>query len=307
MGANGAGKTTLIKMILKEIPVSSGTIQINGRNIQSLRSINVAFCPQFDDHLTPQLTGRQNMKFFCYLFNKGGQEADRIINRIIEVLDYSEHVDKRIQDMSGGNRRKCSASIPFLSNCNIILLDELTSSLDPIARHHLHQLINMNKVGKTIMLCTHLLDEAESLCDHISIMLNGCIYACGTPEYLSNKFGKEWKIDIILNDDSIITSQKVKNFIKKNIPNSVLSVEDKISLIYSVPIEDYSITKLFSIVQKGKNEDIGIKFYTCSCSTLEKVFMEIVMKSELKKHAVNKTADNTVSVDSGISNDIPYL
>ncbi|EAX90217.1 ABC transporter family protein [Trichomonas vaginalis G3] len=191
LGSNGAGKTTLMKMILKEIPISSGTIEINGQNVETSKITNVAVCPQFDDHLTEQLTGRQNMKFFCYLFNKSGKEANELINRIIEVMDYSQHVDKKIKDMSGGNRRKCAASIPFLSDYKTILLDEPTSSLDPIARHHMHELINQYKGERTFMLCTHLLDEAESLCDNISIMSSGCIFTVGTPQYLSNKFGTE--------------------------------------------------------------------------------------------------------------------
>ena len=164
-----------MKMILKETPMSSGTIEIDGQNILTSKQSQVVICPQFDDHLTEQLTGRQNMKFFCYLFNKTGRESHELISRLIDIMDYSDQVDKRVQDMSGGNRRKCSSMIPFLSDCNTILLDEPTSSMDPIARHHMHDLINSYKGQKTFMLCTHLLDEAETLCDNISIMVNGCI------------------------------------------------------------------------------------------------------------------------------------
>ena len=266
-----------MKMILKETPISSGTIEINGQNIMTSKRSQVVICPQFDDHLTEQLTGRQNMKFFCYLFNKTGRESHELISRLIDIMDYSDQVDKRVQDMSGGNRRKCSSMIPFLSDCNTILLDEPTSSMDPIARHHMHDLINSYKGQKTFMLCTHLLDEAETLCDNISIMVNGCIFTVGTPQYLSHKFGTEWKIDLMLVGDTNLCRETVKGYINQNIPNAVLSLERKASMIYSVPSDSISITNLFRILQKGKDTNIGIKFFTCSSSTLEKAFMKIIM------------------------------
>lgn len=281
LGSNGAGKTTLMKMILGEEPHSNGFIEIEGKNIDyEFDQQQIAICPQFDDHLSNDLTGIENLKFFCKIYNKTKEETKNIINMLVNQLDVEEHKDKLHNELSGGNRRKFCVAVAFLSDAPIILLDEPTSSLDPIARHKVHQLINRYKGQKTFMLCTHLLDEAESLCDEISIMLNGCVYTIGTPTHLSDRFGTEWKVDVILNDPSEETNQNVTNFFAQNLPNAKIVISRELSRIYSVPSASISITKLFRLLEDAKAQEIGIKYYTCSCSTLEKVFQEIVMLSE---------------------------
>lgn len=281
LGSNGAGKTTLMKMILRELPISHGHIYVNGVDItQIFDPTCIAICPQFDDHLTESMSGRQNMRFFCKLFNYSREESESKINEIIDILDYHEHVDKKISEMSGGNRRKCAVAVAFLSRASIVLLDEPTSSLDPIARHKVHDLINKYKGSRTFMLCTHLLDEAEGLSDMISIMMHGCIYTIGSPQHLSNKFGKEWKVDLVLQDESSETREQVDNFFRDNLPFAIPSIIRSLSRIYTIPSNAISITELFKVLLRGKQSNIGIKYYTCSCSTLEKVFMEIAMLSE---------------------------
>ncbi|EAY17960.1 ABC transporter family protein [Trichomonas vaginalis G3] len=283
LGSNGAGKTTLMRIILRDEALSNGSVEIEGDDIEkSFDPKKISRCPQFDDHLTGNLTGRQNLKFFCYLYNKSRSETKEIIDKMVDTLDLSEHIDKKVDNMSGGNRRKCAVAITFISDANIILLDEPTSSLDPIARHKVHNLINEYRGEKTFMLCTHLLDEAENLCDNISIMLNGCVFTIGTPQYLSNRFGTEWKVDILLEDDLQETQEKITNFFITEIPSAVPSIVRPSSRIYTIPKKDIEINKLFKIMEKSQIDNIGIKFYTCSCSTLEKVFLEIVMLSESK-------------------------
>ena len=281
LGSNGAGKTTLMRIILRDEALSNGSVEIEGDDIEkSFDPTKISRCPQFDDHLTGNLTGRQNLKFFCYLYNKSRSETKEIIDKMVDTLDLSEHIDKKVDNMSGGNRRKCAVAITFISDANIILLDEPTSSLDPIARHKVHNLINEYRGEKTFMLCTHLLDEAENLCDNISIMLNGCVFTIGTPQYLSNRFGTEWKVDVLLNDKSEETQNAVSNFFLQGIPSAVATISRPLSRIYSIPRNDISITKLFRLLEQAKTNNMGIKYYTCSCSTLEKVFPEIVMLSQ---------------------------
>lgn len=283
LGSNGAGKTTLMKMILKEEPLSNGSIEVEGLDIDlAFDPTRIAICPQFDDHLTKELTGYQNLKFFCYIYNKTGVIAETAINNLVDSLELNEHINKQVKAMSGGNARKCSVATTFLSDAHIILLDEPTSSLDPIARHKVHELINRYKGVKTFMLCTHLLDEAENLCDTISIMLNGCVYTIGSPQYLANKFGTEWKVDILLDNPSQGTQNNINDFITREIPMAYPTIIRPTSRIYSIPRKEISITELFKKLDAAQQNNIGIKYYTCSCSTLEKVFLEIIMLSELR-------------------------
>ncbi|EAX92131.1 ABC transporter family protein [Trichomonas vaginalis G3] len=304
LGCNGAGKTTLMKIILRQEASSAGSIDVEGSNIDKFYDpTKISICPQFDDHLTRNISGRQNLKFFCYLYGIKGDKAKEIIKELIDILDIEDHVDKKVKNMSGGNQRKCCVALTFLSNANIILVDEPTSSLDPIARHHVHELIEKYKGKKTFMLCTHLLDEAENLCDTISIMLSGCVYTIGTPQYLSNKFGTEWKVDVLLKDAMKETQDAVTDFFTRKIPSAELTIARPLSRIYSIPKDDIDIIKLFDVLEKGTKKDIGIKFYTCSCSTLEKVFMEIVMQSEQRaEEEEDKNENNEASPDQSIPN-----
>lgn len=181
---------------------------------------------------------------------------------------------KPIKDLSGGNQRKLAVAISFLSNAHIILLDEPTSSLDPISRNQVHQLINKYKGQKTYMLCTHLLAEAEQLCDEISIMVKGCIFVIGTPQYLSQRFGTEWRVECTYIFPSY--SNVVDKYFEQHFPGSSKILGRENSGIYSIPVDRVSLPDLFDALDILKNRNDSISYFTFSCSTLEKVFLEIV-------------------------------
>ena len=167
-------------------------------------------------------------------------------------------------------------------------------------------MITTFKGKKTFMLCTHLLSEAETLCDEISIMIKGNVYTCGSPQYLSSRFGTEYKIDLQLNDESQESSSKVDNFFAQHIPEAELNIMRPKARIYSVPATATTLPKLFETMQEGKNGDNGYNYYTCSSSSLERVFMEIVHMSECEDLVVvkkdqKKGADSSRSPTDGAS------
>jgi len=281
LGANGAGKTTLINMIRGQEVLSTGKILINGKDItKGLNSTDLSICPQFDDHLSPLLTGRQNLNFFAVISGLPTEEIPSLIDHFTQVLGLENQIDKKIKEMSGGNRRKCAVAVAFLSKADIILLDEPTASLDPVSRKNVHDLINEYRGRKTFMLTTHLLGEAESLCDRISIMIKGCIYAIGKPEYLSAKFGTSYNIDLTLRNDEE-SEQQITNFINEKFGNAELTLKRPGSRLYSIPSSSIALDELFILLQEKKNmQDSPLKFFTCSSSTLEKVFLTIIQLSE---------------------------
>jgi len=290
LGANGAGKTTLINMIRGQEEISSGKIYINGIDVKSgTNGSMLAVCPQFDDHLSPILTGRQNLKFLSMIAGIPAEKADATINHFIDVLGIGPHIDKRVKDMSGGNRRKCSVAAAFLSEADIILLDEPTASLDPIARKNVHNLINEYRGNKTFMLTTHLLSEAESLCDKISIMIKGCVFAIGKPEYLSAKFGTSFNIDITEKTDPV-SETEIDNFFRTKLSSAELTLKKPGSRIYSIPSSEIQMFELFRILQEEEDRpNSPLLYFTCSSSTLEKVFLRIVQLSE---HDEEEEKDN---------------
>lgn len=247
LGANGAGKTTMMKIITGYMSRSSGDVFIDGQSIDDKqRTTLISYCPQFNDHLTLELTPLDHIDLFGKLLNLDQETIMKAKTELIPLLELEEHKDKLVRELSGGNARKLAIIISFLSPYEVIILDEPTSSLDPVARHKVHDLINMYKGKKTFMLCTHLLEEAELLCGKISMMINGCVYTVGTPQYLSSKFGTEFKIDILLKSSNDEISQQVQNYITERIPNSKLTNKRSNNLVYSVPAANTSIKTLFN-------------------------------------------------------------
>lgn len=281
LGANGAGKTTLIKMITSMLPVSDGTIEINGVDISYYSDPTLlSICPQFNSHLCQELTPFEHFLVYSKLFQLDAEDATEKFDRLVKVLELNDVLDKPIRDLSDGEVRKLAIALSFYGPAEIILLDEPTASLDPVARHHVHEMISELRGQKTFMLCTHLLSEAESLCDFISIMIKGCVYTVGSPQYLSSKFGTEYKIDVGLTDDSEVTENLCTDFFQNSLPESELNMIRPKSRIYSVPATSTTLPELFTIMENGKQKGNGFDYYTCSSSSLERVFMEIVKISE---------------------------
>jgi ABC-type multidrug transport system ATPase subunit len=280
LGANGAGKTTLIQMITGQLPVSNGKIEITGNKQVETggNSSIVSVCPQFNTHLTPELTPAEHFGLYTLLFQK--LDDEKKVENLMEALGMNECADTPVRDLSEGECRKLAIALSFLGPAKIILLDEPTATLDATSRRNVYDLITRYKGIKTFMLCTHLLSEAEFLCDNISIMVKGCVYSVGTPQYLSRKFGTDYKIDVMLAEDSIECRNACTSFMTKNIPNAVISIEKPMSRIYSIPAKLIRLPDLFEIMETGMQDRTnGIAYYSCSSSSLETVFMEIVRLS----------------------------
>jgi ABC-type multidrug transport system ATPase subunit len=282
LGANGAGKSTLMNMITSVIPVSNGKIEIKGKDISKERDPTlISVCPQFNSHLCAEMTAREHFYMYTLLHGYSGSEAKALENHLLRALNLECYGDKPMRELSGGNMRKMAVALAFFASSDIILLDEPTSSLDPVARRNVQDLILSYRGRKTFMLCTHLLSEAEFLCDVISIMIKGCVYAYGTPQHLSERFGTEYKIDLMLSSESEQDSKKCDLFFNARLPFAQLVIVRPKARIYSVPASAISLADLFGVMGEGKlSGDGGYCYYTCSSSSLERVFMEIVKLCE---------------------------
>lgn len=281
LGANGAGKTTLINMITSMLPVSAGTIEIEGKDISEQKDATLlSVCPQFNTHLCEDLTISEHFHFYSLLAKMSPENEERNTKKLIQLLDIESIKDTPIRELSDGDQRKLAIALSFLGRAKIILLDEPTATLDPVSRHQVHEMILYYRGKKTFMLTTHILNEAEALCDDISIMVKGNVYTIGSPQYLSAKFGTDLKIDMQLNDESDETGEKVDAFFKEFIPEATLEIKRPSARIYNVPASSTNLGDLFEKMEQGLQGDNGFNYYTCSSSSLERVFMEIVRISE---------------------------
>jgi lipooligosaccharide transport system ATP-binding protein len=187
LGPNGAGKTTTIRMIGCVSPVTAGELLVGGMPVQeeprAIKSL-LGVVPQ-ENNLDPELSVRKNLRVYARYFGLPPREAER---RIDEVLNFFQLLDKqndRIDELSGGLKRRLTIARGLINAPRIMLLDEPTTGLDPQARHMVWQKLRQLRTrGVTMLLTTHYMDEAEHLCDRIVIMDHGRIIAEGKPAEL---------------------------------------------------------------------------------------------------------------------------
>ncbi len=187
LGPNGAGKTTTLRLCLGLTTPDSGTVSLNGYTIpadaQKARA-RVGVVPQFDN-LDPDFTCAENLLVFGRYF--GMQDAD-IRARIPELLEFASlnsKADARISSLSGGMKRRLTLARALVNDPDIVFLDEPTTGLDPQARHLIwDRLKQLKSAGKTLILTTHFMDEAERLCDTLIVIDHGRKIAEGSPRQL---------------------------------------------------------------------------------------------------------------------------
>ena len=279
LGANGAGKSTLMGVMTGRIQATSGSISIYGTQVLKARDAQsyISICPQFDTHLFPDMTIVEHFEMYGALKGYTADVRQKETGEYVNVMGLENHKDKLIKFLSGGNTRKLAISLAFLSDAPIVFLDEPTASLDPISRIQCQELVVAKSPGKTILLCTHLLSEAEKLCDRICIMLQGQIHAVGTHQHLSEKYGKSWKVELGLHEDTKEIRASVHQFMEKNFPGCNLVSERYNSATYNIPNNSMQVSEAFVILSTYQNTDAGYTFFTCSMSTLERVFIEMTM------------------------------
>lgn len=195
LGVNGAGKTTLIKMLCCLIKPTSGHATLLGEDISKnkahVKEI-IAVSPQ-ETAIAPNLTVRENLELMAGIHGFSKAEMKEKTDKIIDVFSLQPYEKQKSKTLSGGWQRKLSIALALISEPKILFLDEPTVGLDILGRRELWSLIVKLKEKTTIVLTTHYLEEAESLCDRICVMKDGQVKAIGTVEELmimtnTNKF-----------------------------------------------------------------------------------------------------------------------
>jgi lipooligosaccharide transport system ATP-binding protein len=190
LGPNGAGKTTTLKLCLGLIQPDSGEISLLGepvpRRAREART-RIGVVPQFDN-LDPDFTVVENLVVYGRYF---GMRAPQMAGRIPHLLEFAELASRatsRINTLSGGMKRRLTLARALVNDPQLVFMDEPTTGLDPQARHLIwERLRRLTQEGKTIVLTTHFMDEAERLCHRLAIMDRGRIIAEGSPRALIAK------------------------------------------------------------------------------------------------------------------------
>jgi ABC-2 type transport system ATP-binding protein len=193
LGTNGAGKTTLIKMLITLLPPSAGKAYIGGfdivRKAAEVRRI-IGYVPQLQS-VDGTLTGLENLAVFARLYGLPKAERESRIEQALAFMGLSDAANRLARQYSGGMLRRLEIAQAMLHRPRLLFLDEPTLGLDPLAREAVWQHIEAlrSQYGTTILLTTHYMDEAESLCTRVAIMRDGRLVALGSPEELKASLG----------------------------------------------------------------------------------------------------------------------
>ena len=205
LGVNGAGKTTTFKCLSKEILPTYGKVYIDNKEINEdfdkVRSL-IGYCPQFNA-IFESLTVYENLEFYGLIKGAKKDKIKSIINALMEEMNLTTFKDKESGKLSGGNKRKLSVAIAIICNPPIILLDEPSTGMDPEARRYMWGVIHrmsLNRKKSTIIMTTHSMEEAETLCKRIGIMVDGQFKCLATSDEIKEKYGYGFEINLQINN-----------------------------------------------------------------------------------------------------------
>jgi ABC-2 type transport system ATP-binding protein len=195
LGPNGAGKTTVVRVLTTLAPVQHGELRIFGldarRETIDIRS-NIGYVPQ-QLSIEKALTGRQNVAWFARLYGVSRAERADRVDQALGAMDLLDVADRLASSYSGGMVRRLEVAQALVNRPSLLVLDEPTVGLDPIARDGVwRQVRQMQELfGMTVLLTTHYMEEADTLCDRVALMHNGALQAVGTPGELKAGVGPD--------------------------------------------------------------------------------------------------------------------
>ena len=195
LGPNGAGKTTTMRMLATLLEPTSGTAQVLGIDVaKDPREVRrrLGAVLSGERSLYWKLTARENLQYFAALYHVPGAETARRIQAALDTVELADRADDYVEKFSTGMRQRLVLARGLLPDPPLLLLDEPTVGLDPQSSRHLRGTVRgLRERGKTILLTTHYMEEADQLCDRIAIIDHGQIVALGTPQELKRRIRAE--------------------------------------------------------------------------------------------------------------------
>ncbi|XP_071881560.1 ATP-binding cassette sub-family A member 2 isoform X9 [Anas platyrhynchos] len=319
LGHNGAGKTTTMSILTGLFPPTSGSATIYGHDIRTemdeIRK-NLGMCPQHNV-LFDKLTVEEHLWFYSQLKSMAEEEIRKEMDKMIEDLELSNKRHSLVQTLSGGMKRKLSVAIAFVGGSRAVILDEPTAGVDPYARRAIWDLILKYKPGRTILLSTHHMDEADLLGDRIAIISHGKLKCCGSPLFLKSTYGDGYKLTVVkrqsdtrnstepgqphspLGHSSVspCSEPRVSQFIKKYVASCLLISDTNTELSYILPSEAVKkgcFERLFQHLEQSL-EELDLTSFGLMDTTLEEVFLKV---SEEDQSLENSDVDQEADVEA---------
>ncbi len=279
LGPNGAGKTTLIKILATLISPDNGTGVAAGYSLTE-QTLNIrkkiGLVGTNDRTFYWRLTGRENLDFFATLYNLTGSIKKKRIEQVLELTAMEKKADFRFMEYSSGQKQRLSIARALLSQPDILLLDEATTSLDPIAKRKLLDFTRntlVQKEQKTIIWCTHNLHEANEICDRLTILHEGRILHSGSKLFIKSLINKETPYSL--------TVDTLHHALKKQTDFQLVSTDASESITCHISIKHENIPTL---IHNLTND--GVKIYECRQLTqsLEAAFRRLIANQPQSRH-----------------------
>ncbi|KAL8929502.1 MAG: hypothetical protein Q9208_001171 [Pyrenodesmia sp. 3 TL-2023] len=312
LGPNGAGKSTTISLIRGDIRPSKGKgeifveqIPLSKRRAMARNSLGV--CPQVD--ACDQMTVLEHLRFYARV--RGVEDVEHNVQEGVKAVGLEPFCHRMAAALSGGNKRKLSLAIALMGNPAVLLLDEPSSGMDVCAKRVMWKTLASVVPGRSLVLTTHSMEEADALADRAGIMARKML-ALGTSEYLRKQHGNRYHVHLITKTAPHTTPEQmesIKAWIAKNVDGAV--VESKTyhgQLRFSVPAhlnekefskgkgsetiaDTYSsgVGALFTMLEARKDE-LGFQYFSVSPTTLDQVFLSIVGKHNVAEENYGQEA-----------------
>ncbi|KIZ07740.1 hypothetical protein MNEG_0209 [Monoraphidium neglectum] len=279
LGPNGAGKSTSINMMVGLLEPTHGTALIGGYDIRSdMAAIYtlMGVCPQHD-LLWETLTGREHLTFYGRLKGLQGKALLEAVESGLRAVNLWNNgvADKQARQYSGGMKRRLSVAISFVGDPLVVYLDEPSTGLDPASRRNLWDVVKSNKAGRGIVLTTHSMEEAETLCDRLGIFVDGRLVCIGNPKEITSRYGGYLVMTLTVAGGQ---ESQARAFVERLAPNARLTYSVGGTLKFELPSDEVSLSGVFAAMAAAKadssSQRLRVLDWGVANATLEEVFIK---------------------------------
>lgn len=268
LGPNGAGKSTTIKVLTTLLPPTSGTVLINGFDVVT-RSLQVRnnLCVVLQENAVEVfLTVRHNFLTFGRFHGLSAAQVEKKMGRVVELFGLQEVLNQKPIDLSGGLKRRVQVAKMFLVDKPVVILDEATTGMDTFnKRATVNAIREEAQTGRTIILTTHMLEEAEELCDSIAIINHGKIVAGGTMDEVKKMGLQMFYLTLKFNE----IGKELQELVQKFAPVKLDIVDNQVSVTVR---EHHTALNILSLAQSTG----ALKHFEITTASLEDVFVELI-------------------------------
>jgi ABC-2 type transport system ATP-binding protein len=276
LGPNGAGKTTAISIIAGLLEPDEGKVTLGGTSmlhepLEAKRKLGLV--PQ-EIALYPTLSALENLDFWGRLYGLGGEQLRSRAAEVLEVVGLSDRQHDRVENYSGGMKRRLNIAVGLLHEPELLILDEPTVGVDPQSRHHILESVHqLQQGGLTVLYTSHYMEEVEKLCDRVAVMDEGRVIAMGTIEELHSRVEEDRVVH--LTPDTALDREEFTALIQESVRDAAGQRWHNNTLQLLVP---EGIDFLPSLLERLQEEKVHLRSLHVEEPDLESLFLKLTGK-----------------------------